>query len=133
MRVFPILIFSCCLVLYACTDPVDGDPGAGGSSSITLTWKAPIENVDSSCTEDLSGFEIYYGNASGQYTDSTVVPLDQASCVDSTDVTACGTVQVCTYTLTGMPADTWYLVVSANDIGGNQSMYSNELIRVVSN
>ena len=109
------------------------DTGQGGSNTITLTWSAPIQNVDLSCTDDLSHFEIHYGNTSDQYTDSTELSVDEASCADSANINECGTIQVCSYTLTGLPADTWFLAVSAYDNGGNQSSYSNEIMRVVSN
>jgi len=136
MRIYPIQILSFCLALSACgseNNSGESDPELGGSNTITLTWNAPIENVDLSCTDDLSGFEIHYGNNSEQYTNSTAISVDEASCVDSTNVSACGTIQVCSYVLTGLRADTWYLAVSANDNGGNQSSYSNEIIKVVSN
>jgi hypothetical protein len=141
MRTNLFLSLFCCLILSACggetnpdeTSVGENDTGMGGSNTITLTWSAPVENVDFSCTDDLLGFEIHYGNNSEQYTESTELSVDEASCVDSSNVTACGTVQVCSYTLTGLPAATWYLAVSAYDNGGNHSPYSNEIIRVVSN
>lgn len=146
MRTIPILILSLCLMLSACGDDSDSsargtgendagenDTGLGGSNTINLTWSAPTENVDLSCTDDLSGFEIHYRNNSGQYSDSMLLSVDEASCVDSTNITSCGITQVCSYTLTGLPTDTWNIAVSAYDNGGNQSLHSNEIIRVVSN
>jgi hypothetical protein len=41
-----------------------------GTASLTLRWNAPTQNVDGSPLTDLAGYRIYYGTASGDYTET---------------------------------------------------------------
>ena len=105
----------------------DGGGASYGPGSIVLSWKAPTTNVDRSCIEgDLAGFEIRYGFNSGVYSDSIDIPINQASCVPTSETTSCGTVQLCSYTFSDLPAATWFAAVSAYDLAGNSGPLSNE-------
>jgi hypothetical protein len=83
---------------------------AGG---ITLYWYPPVTNVDGTPLKDLSGFNIYYGNTSGNY-------IKEINVGNKT-----------TYPLSNLTAgNTYYVVVTAYDISGNESGYSNEISKI---
>jgi hypothetical protein len=82
---------------------------APSSSSVTLTWNANSEN-------DLGGYRVYRATTSGIYG----VPI--------------ATLQgnVTTYQATGLQfGTTYYFVVTAYDIAGNESAYSNEVSKSI--
>jgi hypothetical protein len=84
---------------------------AGG---ITLYWYPPVTNVDGTPLKDLSGFNIYYGNTSGNY-------IKEINVGNKT-----------TYPLSNLTAgNTYYVVVTAYDISGNESGYSNEISKTI--
>jgi hypothetical protein len=96
--------------------------GAGGNlvemltvsavSAVTLNWQAPTENVDGSALTDLAGFRIYYGSGSRDYSDMVDV-------VDTSAVTE---------TLNLISGD-YYVAMTALDQDGNESAYSNEVLK----
>lgn len=98
--------------------------GVGGSATtlisvavngtVTLSWQAPTENVDGTAISDLAGFRIYFGPMSGSYTDQL-------------DVSSPGT---STQSLT-LPSGSYYFAMTAVDADGNESGYSNEVVRTV--
>lgn len=78
--------------------------------SVTLAWDAP-EGVSS-----VSGYRLYYGNASGMY--------------DQTLGAGISTGNVTTYTVEGLnQATRIYFTVTAVDAQGNESGYSNEVFK----
>jgi len=79
---------------------------------ITLSWTAPITNTDGLPLTNLAGFKIYYGSGSGQYT----------SVVNVGNVTS--------YVL-NLSQGTYYFAVTAYNTSGNESVYSNEVLKVV--
>jgi hypothetical protein len=80
------------------------------AGTISLAWDPPTTNADGSPLTDLSGYQIYYGTASGTY-DS---PIDVGN--------------VTTYTLTGLTkGQTYYIVVIAYDTFNDDSDSSNEV------
>ena len=52
--------------------PGDGDgttsPGTGTGTAAELAWDAPALNTDGSALTDLTGYKVYYGPSSGNYT-----------------------------------------------------------------
>ena len=87
------------LLLTACSSP-DADRGTA-----RLSWDASIGT-------DIAGYKIYVGTASGAYG----TPI----ATTSTDVT--------TYTVTGLATGTTYFfVVTAFNLGGLESTFSNEV------
>jgi len=87
---------------------------AGIAADTTLTWDPPTLNEDGSALEDLDGYILYFGTASDTYTQS----------IDVNNVT--------TYELTGLTIGaTYYFAMTAYDTSGNESTYSNELIRTI--
>lgn len=86
----------------------------GVLGSVTLSWQAPAENVDGSPLTDLAGYEIYFGEQSRNYFDSVYVA---GAAVTSK------TVQ--------LPPGSYYFAMTAWDVEGNESAYSNEVIKTV--
>ncbi len=92
--------------------------GCGGGSSetssltetgITLAWDAPTKRTDGSSLSGLAGFKVYYGNSTRQYNQS----------VDVGNVT--------TVTVDNLPLGPLYIAVTAYDVFGNESEYSEEI------
>jgi fibronectin type 3 domain-containing protein len=93
--------------------------GCGGGAEekrgfVNLIWDAPITNEDGSTLNDLAGYNVYYGTASENYSQS----------IDAGNTT--------TYTVANL-ADglTYYFAVTAYDISGNESEYSNEVSKTI--
>lgn len=80
----------------------------------TLTWNAPITNVDGTPLTDLSGYKVYYGTSPGNY--STSINVGNQT----------------TYTITGLGYATYYSAVTAYDTSGNESGFSNEVSKTFS-
>ena len=80
-------------------------------AEITLSWVAPAKREDNSALSlsAIAGYKVYYGTTQGQYTDSTTI----------NDGTAAD------YTFTGLPAGTYYFVVTTIDTEGRESQYSS--------
>ena len=76
-----------------------------GQASLSLT--APATNTDGTPLTDLAGYNIYYGTASGDYTQTINVG------------------NVANYTVSNLAAGTYYFVATAYDSAGNQSAYSD--------
>ena len=79
---------------------------------ISLNWQPPTRNVDGSTLTDLAGYRVYYGLSSRNYTGEHPVTDPSAS---SASVTA--------------PAGTYYVAMTALDGDGNESAYSNEIVK----
>lgn len=86
-------------------------PGHAASvQSVQLTWTAPTLNANGSTLNDLAGYKVYYGLATGIYTDPIPVGL-------STN-----------YMLSGLAEGVqYYIAVTAYDTDGNESTFSNEV------
>lgn len=82
---------------------------AGAQCSTTLTWTPPTQNTDGSPLTDLLSYRAYWGSAQGNYPFSETFPAPASS------------------RFIGGPlaAGVNYLVLTAIDAGGNQSVYSN--------
>ena len=81
------------------------------SSSVTLTWKANSET-------DLAGYKVYRSTISGRYEQANVVEMLRGN--------------VTTYQVSGLEfGKTYFFVVTAFDIAGNESGYSNEVSKSI--
>lgn len=104
------------LFLGACVSGGGGiSQGSGGGQSsygsASLSWLPPTENTDGSSLGNLAGYKIYYGSASGNYTD--VIDINNIGIVD--------------YLIENLASGyTYYFVVTAYDVDGNESGYSAE-------
>ncbi|MGD0885063.1 MAG: fibronectin type III domain-containing protein [Thermodesulfovibrionales bacterium] len=96
--------------LLALTLSILFHPHNGYSDQATLTWIPPTTNANGTPLTDLAGYKIYYGTASGNYSQSISVG------------------NVTTYTVSNLTAGaTYYFAVTAYDTAGNQSAYSNQV------
>jgi len=86
-----------------------------GGSSVTLSWTPPTENADNSPLLDLAGYKFYYGPSDGNYTNSIYVNNAGLS----------------SYTVSNLPANTYYFVVTAVNQSGAESAFSNAAVWVV--
>ncbi len=84
--------------------------------SATVSWDIPTMNADGSDLLDLAGFNIHYGLAPGNYSDTAVIG-------DSTATFA---------VIPDLQPGTWYFAVSAFDLAGNRSALSTEENKVIS-
>ena len=84
--------------------------------SATVSWDIPTTNADGSDLDDLAGFDVYYGLASGNYSDTEVINDNTATSVVIGD----------------LQPGTWYFAVSAFDQTGNRSALSAEANKVIS-
>jgi len=104
--------------LDASTNSNDAQTVTGGVA-LTLAWDAPTTNTDGSSLNpatDLSLYKIYYGTASLTYT--SVV-----------NVTNPGTTTI-SQTLNLSPG-TYYFAVTTVDASGQESSYSNEVMKTI--
>lgn len=76
------------------------------ASSVPLAW-------DASTSSNISGYKVYYGNASRSY--STIKTIGNQT----------------TYTVDGLGMGTWYFAVTAFDKDGNESDFSNEVSKFI--
>lgn len=81
---------------------------------VSLNWQPPTENVDGSPLQDLAGYRIYYGSQSRDYTEQLAVG-DAGS--TSRDLE--------------LVSGSYYFAMTALDADGNESVYSNEIVKVV--
>lgn len=90
-----------------------GGSGGGPSSTATgvasLSWNPPATNSDGTPLTDLAGYKVYYGNSSGQYTKAIDVGSSTSYVINNLPVGA-----------------TTYFTVTAYDLSGNESSFSNE-------
>lgn len=77
----------------------------------TIRWAAPAQNVDGTPLLDLDGFNVYWGTASGRYSDSMRVAADARQWRAQ------------------LPAGTYFLAVTALNSRGEESGYSNEIVK----
>lgn len=69
-------------------------------SSATLVWNPPTTSVDGSCAYDIAGYEVFYGQSSGQLGSSETVPASARTLAcETTGSDACGDVLTCEYTV----------------------------------
>lgn len=90
-----------------------------GTHDVPLSWAEPTTNEDGSPLTDLAGYRLYWGASPAAYTEH--LDLGLPSC------TGGGTQSRCAYTLTGLPAGTWYFTVTAYNDAGDESLFSNEV------
>src|SRR3972149_5691051 len=81
---------------------------------VSLRWDAPTTNTGGTPLTDLAGFYIYQGTATGVY--DTFVNVGYTLC----------------YLVQGLTAGiTYYFAATAYDVSANESMYSNEVSKLI--
>jgi PKD repeat protein len=84
------------------------------AGNTTLTWNPPTTNIDDTLLTDLAGYKIYYGIASGNYTQ--IIDIGNVSTYQINNLTD------------GL---TYYFVVRAYDTSANESGNSNEYFETI--
>jgi hypothetical protein len=84
------------------------NPSKPSTGVATLDWTPPTENSDGSVLTNLAGYTVYYGTSPGS--------LDQSLKITNPGLTA--------YTLTNLPAGTWYFAVTSYSSTGVESTRS---------
>jgi hypothetical protein len=80
-----------------------------------LSWNPPAKNVDGTPLTDLAGYKVYYGTASGNYSQNINVG------------------NITTYTVQNLTDGiTYYFTATAYDTSNNESSYSNEVSKTIS-
>jgi len=98
------------------TDPTPTTPPpTAAAGSITLSWVAPATNADGTPVSDLAGYRVYYGNASGNYSDNVTVSSPSTL----------------TTTISNLPANTYYVVVRAFNTVNMESQASMEVSKTI--
>jgi len=85
------------------------------SGAVTLNWTPPTENTDGTPLTDLSGYDIHYGTASVNYTQSVAV----------------SNAGLATYVVDNLTPGTYYFSVSAVNTSGTESPLSSEVVAKV--
>jgi hypothetical protein len=83
------------------------------AGSLSVSWSAPTENVDGTPLDDLNGYRVYYGDFSGSYVGSQEVADSLATTTNLT-----------------LAAGQYYVAMTAIDIDGNESDFSNEVLKI---
>ena len=114
--VAPAAVLAAVLVAACVPDAPDGELPTGPSDrfSVTLAWDAPTTDAQGNPLVDLSGYRLYY-ISEGSAADSTVLEIG-----DSTQVT-----------VNGLVAGDYAFAVTAVDMAGNESDFSEPLLATV--
>ena len=88
---------------------------ASTTSSVTLSWAPPTQNVDGTKLTNLSGYQVYYGKVSGQYAYSVSV----------------GSSSITSAVIENLEPATWYFAIKAVTSSGTQSAFSAQLSKTV--
>lgn len=83
--------------------------------NIKLAWIAPQTNADGSPLTDLAGYRLRYGNRSGSY--SNTVQIESPHTLN--------------HVLQGLPASTYYLIVTAYNSANVESLASAEVSKTI--
>jgi hypothetical protein len=95
--------------------PSAGNLPSASSGAVTLNWTPPTENVDGTPITNLSGYDIRYGTASGDYTQTVAVASPG----------------IATYVVDNLTPGTYYFSVSAMESDGSVSPFSSEVSATV--
>lgn len=85
------------------------------TGAMTVNWVAPTTNADGTPLTDLAGFRVLIGTTSGVYSQTVTIP----------------STSTLTYTVTGLPANTYYAVAKAYDTSNIESSPSVEVSKVI--
>lgn len=86
------------------------DVEAFGNGSATLSWSVPTERTDGTPLTNLAGYNLYYGQTSGDYANK--IEVNNAG--------------VTSYMVDNLSTGSWFFVITAFDADGHESNPSNE-------
>ena len=105
------------VLLVGCGGGGGGTTTPSAVTNATISWIPPTQNTDGSGVGPLSGYKIYYGTASQQYT--TTITVSNAG--------------LTTYVIDGLnTGTTYYFVVTAVTASGIESGLSPEVAAMIS-
>jgi hypothetical protein len=88
--------------------------GTGNTAQTMLAWSPPTTNEDGTPITDISGYKVYFGTSPGQYAQTIY------------------TGNVTNYNVTNLTeGTTYYFAVTTVNSSSKESIYSNEIIRVI--
>jgi hypothetical protein len=99
----------------ASNDNTNAAPPTASSGAVTLNWTPPTENTDGTPLTNLAGYDIHYGTASGDYTQS--LPVSNPG--------------LATYVVDNLGPGTYYFSISAVNSAGAESPLSSEVSMTV--
>lgn len=94
---------------------VKPQPESSDANAITVSWEAPSDNTNGSPLTNLSGYKIYYGEASKDY--SSTIKVSNPG--------------LTTYVVENLPPGQYYFAVTAYNALGEESDFSPELSTIV--
>jgi hypothetical protein len=90
-------------------------PTPGSANAVTLSWEPPTENTNGTSLNNLSGYRIYYGERSGDYTTSIEVANPG----------------VTTYVVENLPSGQYYFSMTSYTSSGAESGFTPEVSTVI--
>jgi len=113
MQIFVRMTFLTSLLagLIGCAAPPQSI-STGITTSLPISWQAPLTNTKGESISNLAGYKIYYGTSSTDYTNE--VDIQSPGIVD--------------YVIPDLSSQDYYIVVTAYTVDGVESNYSEELI-----
>ena len=102
--------------LAGCGEGEDASAGSApptGTGSALLSWTPPLQNSDDTALMNLTGYRIYWGTSSGNYSNSVTIGANLSS-----------------YVVDQLAPARYYFVATALSPTG-ESAYSNEATKVV--
>lgn len=88
-----------------------GNPPTASSGAVTINWAPPTENTDGTPLMNLAGYDIHYGTASGDYTQTITVSNPG----------------IATYVVDNLTPGKYYFSLTAVNSQGTESQLSSEL------
>jgi long-subunit fatty acid transport protein len=90
-------------------------PLPAASGAVTINWMPPTVNTNGTSVANLAGYDIHYGTASGDYTQTIFVPNPG----------------IATYVVDNLAPGTYYFAVGAVNSDGTESPLSAEVTATV--
>jgi hypothetical protein len=90
-------------------------PPPSSANTVTLSWQPPTENTNGTSLNDLSGYRIYYGENSGNYTTSIQVANPG----------------VTTYVVEDLPPGHYYFSMTSYTSSGAESGFTPEVSTII--
>jgi hypothetical protein len=80
-----------------------------------LSWARPTRNTDGTLLTNLSGYRVYYGQASGQYSQTLSLPSPSLT----------------TVAVEGLASGAWYFAVKSLASDGQESTFSEPVSKTI--
>jgi len=88
---------------------------AAEEGTVTLSWAGPTRNTDGTPLTDLSGYRVYYGQTSGQYSRALSLPSPSLT----------------TVAVEGLASGTWHFAVKSVASDGQESTFSEPVSKAI--